>query len=256
MYTPDSVHAVHNLYFDWAGWLSGGAAFPSDTQRAIAETVPRWRQDGFELQKIRVERDLAQILFKVGPRVSPSFFAARVKGRLQHALRRAETPVKFSRKVAVRTLGENTRETVQAYLDKQVRKEGFVDPRYIERMQHYTREIPVLNLEQPSETQSGRYWYNLHLVLVTEHRVRMVNDATLAAVRDTILDAFDARSVSVMPDHLHAALRGDMDRSPEEIALDALNRLSRALGRNRLWRNEYYVGTFSEYRLDMLRRRS
>lgn len=57
-----------------------------------------------------------------------------------------------------------------------------------------------------------------------------------------------------MPDHLHVALRGRIENSPEEIGLSFLNNLAYALGRNRIWKDEYYVGTFSEYDVDTLRR--
>lgn len=53
-----------------------------------------------------------------------------MKGRLQHALRVAETPTAFSRKVAFRSIGENRREQVEAYIGGQVSKEHFVDDRF------------------------------------------------------------------------------------------------------------------------------
>lgn len=52
-----------------------------------------------------------------------------------------------------------------------------------------------------------------------------------------------------MPDHIHITLRGNVNHSPEEIAISHLNNLSYIVGYNKCWSCEYYVGTFSEYDL-------
>lgn len=77
-------------------------------------------------------------------------------------------------------------------------------------------------------------------------------------MRDTAFDvARDTgcriAALSVMPDHVHMALRGDIERSPEDIALAFQNGLARVL-ECRAWQDGYYVGTFSEYDLDVIRR--
>jgi hypothetical protein len=56
-----------------------------------------------------------------------------------------------------------------------------------------------------------------------------------------------------MPDHVHMALRGNIARSPEEIALAFQNGLAHTAG-CRAWQDGYYAGTFSEYDLDVIRR--
>lgn len=49
------------------------------------------------------------------------------------------------------------------------------------------------------------------------------------------------------------ALRGNFERSPQEIALALQNHLARAAG-CRVWQDGFYVGTFSEYDLEVVRR--
>jgi REP element-mobilizing transposase RayT len=51
--------------------------------------------------------------------------------------------------------------------------------------------------------------------------------------------------VSLLPDHLHAALRPQMEESPLDVAWCYLNNLAHRFGR--LWQDGYYVGTFGEY---------
>ena len=66
--------------------------------------------------------------FSVKPHVSPTLFTGRVKGRLQHALAGAGLHVKFSRKLAMLSIGENHREEVEAYIANQIAREPWADP--------------------------------------------------------------------------------------------------------------------------------
>jgi REP element-mobilizing transposase RayT len=203
-----------------------------------------------------VLNDAVQLLFTATHQLSPVTATQRIKGRLQHELRQAGTPVAFSRKVALRSLGDNTRPVVEGYLGKQVDKEDLDDPRFAATMKAFT-VARATDLSQPAATHSGRFWYNLHIVLVTAGR-RWVRDyERLGKTRDGVLKVADAKgyrlkSVAVMPDHVHLALGGDPAQTPEEIALCFMNNLSFLLGRNRVWEDGYYVGTFSEYGVDVI----
>jgi len=199
-----------------------------------------------------------QLLFSVTPQVSPTFFCQRVKGRLQHALRKCGTPVDFSRKVSFRSLGENTSEVVENYIRGQVGKADFADPRFRETMRRFTVVSDDVRLADPSDSNSGRYWYNLHIVLVVAARFRITDPDRLGRLRDASLAIAEEAghriaALSIMPDHVHKAVRGNIERSPEEIALAFQNRLARAAG-CRVWQDGFYVGTFSEYDLDVIRR--
>jgi REP element-mobilizing transposase RayT len=182
----------------------------------------------------------------------------RVKGRLQHALRKCGMPVEFSRKVSFRSLGENTSDVVERYIRGQVGKGDFADPRFREIMRRFTIVSDDVRLAEPSESNSGRYWYDLHLVLVVADRFRITDPEQLGRIRDAVLTVaaeggHRIAALSVMPDHVHMALRGNIERSPEEIALAFQNGLARAAG-CRVWQDGFYVGTFSEYDLDVIRR--
>ncbi len=254
MYTPESVTPVARLRYDCTVWLSGGLAFPSCTLEVIRKTAPLWQADGLILGEHSVDGDKVQILFTARHNVAPVVFAARIKGRLQHALRHNGTPVKFSRKVAFRCLGDNTSEVVTGYLRKQVSKEGFVDPRFEKRMQEFTIVRDDIDLSEPFATVRGRYWYNLHLVLVVDGRVQFKMTEPLAKLRDGCLristqKGYRLKSVAVMLEHIHLSLGGIPDHSPEDIALAFMNNLAWIMGRNRIWQDGYYVGTFSEYAL-------
>ena len=51
-----------------------------------------------------------------------------------------------------------------------------------------------------------------------------------------------------MPDHVHMVLRGNIAKSPEDIALAMMNNTAFAVGQNAIWQHGFYAGTFfSEY---------
>ena len=257
LYTGHNVTSAHCLHYDWTGWPTSGTEFPPQIVAVARNTEPLWEQDGLRLLTPQMSAEKIQILFSATPEVSPIFFCMRVKGRLQHALRKAGMPVDFSRKVSFRSLGENTSEVVENYIRGQVGKEDFADPRYREIMRQFTVTCKEVTLSEPAESHSGRYWFNLHLVLVVADRFRITAPARLGEIRDA---AFTVASegghviaaLSVMPDHLHVALRGNIEQSPAEIALVFQNGLARAAG-CRVWQDGYYVGTFSEYDLGVIR---
>lgn len=257
LYTGHNVTPSHCLRYDWTGWPTSGTELPPQIVAVARDIASIWEQDGLRLLIPQASAEKIQILFSTTPDVSPTFFCMRVKGRLQHALRKAGMPVNFSRKVSFRSLGENTSDVVGNYIRGQVGKEDFADPRYQEIMRKFTVTCKEVALSEPAESNSGRYWYNLHLVLVVADRFRITAPERLGEIRDAAF-AVAAKSghaiaaLSVMPDHLHMALRGNIERSPAEIAMVFQNGLAGAVG-CRVWQDGYYVGTFSEYDLDVIR---
>ena len=114
--SPETLYTAHNLkpafvlHYDWTGWPTAGTTLPPQSAAVARETSSLWEKDGLRLLEPHATAEKVQILFSVTPQVSPTFFCMRVKGRLQHALRKHGTPVDFSRKVSFRSLGENTSE--------------------------------------------------------------------------------------------------------------------------------------------------
>lgn len=259
IYKPEILRAAYKLRYAWTGWASSGRLPERPANDAFWRALDTaWESDGLHRLEGLWKSDMTQLVFSVLPHVSPVLFTARVKGRLQHALRIGGQETKFSRKVAFRTVGENRRADVEAYIERQVDKERFVDPNYQRLMKQFTIVNQDVDLSKPTETNSGRYWYDLHLVLVTEHRQRITEPPRLARVRDLCIRIAEKKGylisrLSVLPDHIHMSLRGNIEHSPEEIALSYLNNLSYALGRNAIWQQGYYAGTFGEYDMGALR---
>lgn len=259
LYTTETLRdPAYQLRYGWTGWLSEQPASAVDLATLFGSLDPMWETDGLRRLEHRVVDGTWQITFSSKPDVSPVFLATRVKGRLQHVLRKQANPLQFSRKLAVRSIGDNSGAEVEAYIGRQIDKERFADVRFRETMREFTVELRGVDLAEPTATDSGRYWYNLHIVLVVAQRHRVVDRRQLATVRDTSLriaikKGWAISTLSVMPDHLHVALRGSVAQSPQEIVLALLNNLAYALGQRPHWEPGYYAGTFSEYDMGAVR---
>ena len=259
LYTPDNVRPpAYQLRFGWTCWPST-QRFPQELSgEALNQLDALWEQDGIRRLEWKWTPQQIQIIVSVKPQVSPVFLAGRLKGRLQYALHQAGTPVNFSRKLGVRSLGDVRSVEVEAYIAKQVRKERFADVAVAQDLQQFTGADPRVNLTVPAESNSGRYWYNLHLVLVAVHRERTFDRDCLAKLREACFQTASAEqyaiaSHSVMPDHIHLALRGNIDHSAETTALAFLNGFSRVVGGRTMWEPGYYAGTFGEYDMGAVR---
>jgi len=257
IYTPERARVVHALRYDWTGWLREGA-FPQETTEAVESCRSAWAADGLKLDTFHIENDRVQCLFDVAPTVSPAICAMRAKGRLQYALRTVGAPVAFRRTVSLRTLGENTREVVGRYIGRQVSKSDYVDPLWKEFLGRFTFENGATLLNEPQTTGHGCYWYNLHLVIVVADRRYPIGQKESfrkireACPRIAAKKGYELAEVSIMPDHIHLALRGNIEDSPMDIGLAFQNNLSFVLGYNRTWTEEFYVGTFSEYEVQSI----
>ncbi len=259
IYKPEHIRSpAYHLRYTWSGWPSSSrfAQLPSDD--FFGELDRKWQSEGLRRLEMKWTPSLIQMTFSVKPPISPVFFASRVKGRLQHALRNAGLQSKFSRKVGFRTIGENRTSIVNAYIKRQVDREKFVDDRFAGFMRQFTVTDPTIELDEPTETNSGRYWYNLHLVLVVNQRTRFVDNQSLrtidrGCVRIASKRGYAIASRSVMPDHLHLALRGNIEHSPQEMALAFMNNLAYVMRQNAIWQLGYYVGTFGVYDMGAVR---
>lgn len=244
---------IHRLYASWTGWPKTDP-FPSEPDPEFFKRLEiAWKRDG--LRRIghswRAER--LQFSFKFEPALAPCHLAARVKGRLDHSLRQNGFAGGFSRKVSVRSLGHNTLSSVINYIRQQLDRCDLVDPRYIRDLRKYQWENTDLDLRHPIAASHGRYWYDLHIVMVTNGRHRLSERSLIERLYSSIhawghRGPCSLKSISVMPDHLHLAVRGAVFHSPADIAVSLLREVNDAAG-FRLFNDRVYLGTFSEYSL-------
>jgi len=260
LYRAESIDPAYHLRYTWSGWLSERPTHDSFTADFWKRLSDQWEGDGFRLLEPSVAGNKIQLCFSTTPDVAPVTLAGRAKGRLQHALRTASLPCEFRRKLAIRSIGDNTTGVVEQYVASQVDRSAYVDPTFKEALKQFTVVNPSVDLSIPTESQSGRYWYNVHVVLVVVERHPIVDLEMLARLRDVPFriaakKGHSVAALSVLPDHLHVALRGAIDHSPQDIAMGFLNNTAYAVGQKPIWMAGYYAGTFSEYNMNAVRRR-
>jgi hypothetical protein len=251
---------IHHLHYSWAGWPSAGLFPPEPPASFFDSLCAAWKSDGLDLQSRTWTSERIQMTFRTEPQVAPVFLAARAKGRLQHALRQAGNACGFSRKIAVRALGDNVSGAVEGYLRQQAVRAELVDERYRATLQAAGFEDAAVDLSVPAETNSGRYWNNLHFVAVTAGRFRIGKEDFLDKVRAGVLawageTGCRLKAFAPMPDHVHVAARGQPERSPMELAEALWRSLNRAAGCCLMGEN-VYAGTFSEYGLGAFMKRT
>jgi REP element-mobilizing transposase RayT len=251
IYTSESVQRVFNLKYSWSGWLREAAPYRLPIEEHAQLLLPVWQEDGIRLESFRCQGNMLLAVFDAQPSISPVIACRKIKGRLDHSLRQ-DGATRFSRKVSFRSLGVNTRDVVESYVARQVRKSNYGDPRFREFLSEFT-VMGKADLADPYQGASSNYWYNLHLVIALHDRSYPVTrPENFVKLRDACFQIAKKKGyviscLSIMPDHIHLALRGNVEHSPEEIALSFMNNLSFVLGFNRIWSEEYYAGTFSEY---------
>jgi REP element-mobilizing transposase RayT len=231
---------------------------PSFTEEDWSALADAWEQDGIRLLERKCLSDHWQATVSTKPATDPSLIVGRIKGRIDHRFRTQKIPFKFSRKVSLRALGNNTTADIQGYIRRQVDSAQFCSLDFAHDLKQYTRVWQDEELHAPIEVSSGRYWYLLHLVLVVDgrHRIGSLDFLghlfegcqAIALERDYLLGG-----LSVMPDHVHLCLRGVVADSPEAIALGYMNESCRRLGVAGLWRPSYYVGTTGAYNMNAVR---
>lgn len=260
LYKPTADCGAYQLRYSWTAWPSQ-LPFSTCPTHLLAEIAPLWETDGLRLLESRWLPDKLQLLFSTLPHVSPAVVAARAKGRLHFALRKAGLQLPLSRKVSVRSVGDNTRRDVEAYVESQVGSADFVDERFANLLSEFQVANDDVDLSQPAASLHGRYWYNLHLVLVAADRQRTVDAASLRAIRDACLQIVAKKRhqvsrLAIMPDHLHVALRPGIEESPLEVVFAYQNNLAHMAGGRRMWQDGYYVGTFGEYSTAAIRKQA
>ena len=127
VYIAHNLELFHNLAYGWSGWPSAGLLPKQPDEERLQVFAEKWQQDGLSLFTYKWNPEEIQVTVKATPEFAPTDVSRLIKGRLDHALRQAGTPVKFSRKVTLRSLGNNTSRTVVNYVNSQLEQVDLAD---------------------------------------------------------------------------------------------------------------------------------
>lgn len=257
--TPNRPHA-YQLRYAWTCWTSRESSFPTPLPEQIIESLPSlWETDALHPLEWEASRGQLQILFSARPEMAPAWIAQRAKGRLQHAFRTAGLPLELQRNFRLASVGAPRTAEVDSYLRSQLQHGDFADPRYRDALKHLSFDIPDAGLTSPIRSAHAEYVLAYHLVLVTADRWRMPSETAAkiaSALRACAADrGGNIVKASLMPDHVHLAVKGQPAASPGDL-LENIRRVSgNAVGTQGFWMPSGYLGTFGPYGMGAIRRR-
>jgi len=225
---------------------------PPEGDAWFPELASSLETDGIRLLGHRFDApSVSQFAVSTRSEVSPLLIVQRVKGRLQYLVRQ-RWPKALRGNYAIRSFGKVTREIVENYIAGQVKHHPMADPRVVERLQHYQIGSDDVDLSQPQQTSQGRYWHNLHIVLVHRDRWMDIREESLRGVHDMILRVSRGKEYllsrgAILPDHVHLTLGCPIEVAPGDVALAFLNNLAYVHGMRPIFQYGGFVGTFGEY---------
>ncbi|MEX2606042.1 MAG: transposase [Kiritimatiellia bacterium] len=242
------------LYFGWSAFFN--ELWPGDIKRSTPNTelLQLYESEGVSPLSGQAAEQQLQMLIELSPDCTPQFLTQRLKGRMNHWLRKTfnEFPG-FDRSFFLRTLGQNTKSIVAKYIQSQVEDSDLVDPLYRERLN--TLRFHDVDKRIVSGKHRGFYDLFVHLVLISGNRYRMhFQEAkqVFSALRDACEDLGACPyDISMMPDHAHLLVRWPADLSANELVDKVKAGSGKKLGRLAFWSDGGYVGTVGPYRLSV-----
>jgi len=172
---------------------------------------------------------VSQFTVSTKPGTAPVFLVQRVKGRLQYLVRQT-IPKALRANYGLRSFGRVTRETTENYVANQLDHHSMADERVQAMLGRYQIVDDDVDLSQPRQTSQGRYWYNLHLVLVHRDRWAEVREEVIRKLRDMVLRVCKQKGYALsrgglLTDHMHLALGCPLEVSTRGVASGGCSRL-------------------------------
>ncbi len=244
------MSGLTKLYFGWSAYFSEVWTAP----HLPVAVKDLYAPDGIRLCSGSVNRGKVMLILEAGADHAPQWIAGRLKGRLNHFLKKAYPDFPgFDRSFFFQSLGQNDRRIVSAYVQNQVKSSDLVDPLYRRRMNEL--RFHEEGESKRSTSHRGRYDLVVHVVLIiaNRHRIfsaeaRKVFEGLLGACRVLDAKAFD---ISMMPDHAHLMIGWPSELSADEL-LEGLKRESgKRMRRSAYWQDGGYVGTVGPYKMSV-----
>jgi putative transposase len=201
-------------------------------------------------------------LVSLTPSESTASAASKLKGRLSKWLREQlhlEAPAKLLGKgYFACTSGKSTRSAVDQYLDGQSDHHGYSDRAW---PPVFACEFPVTrDKEDLLQAKHAATILHFHIVLSTWRRQGVFSSSAGEALAECwrgqeVQQQFVLRKISVVPDHVHLAVRAHPSTSPASLIASLMNTAQEMMWNRfeenvirgaveRLWQPGAYLGTF------------
>jgi hypothetical protein len=218
----------------------------------LADLADAVKTDGLRVLGHRFsEPGVSQFALSTLCETAPLFLISRIKGRLQYLLRRS-LPKAFQRNYALRSFGPANRAAVEGYIAGQLKHHPMADARVQAALKKVQINCPEVDLSRPRSTAHGIYWYNLHIVLVHQHRWTEIREHVLQQAKSMIERSCQSKGywltrAGILADHVHLAVSCPIETAPRDVALGFLNNLAFVHGMTDVFQYGAFTGTFGEY---------
>lgn len=259
MFTPYSANELsvaYQLRWSLAVFLKAPLTGPIDW---VDELSRACEPDGIRVLEAKAaDNNTLFLLVSTQPHVIPKSIVQRVKGRLQHLLRK-RGGIEWRRNFRLSAVGDANARSVDDYIATQLKHHSMASSTAQVNLAAAQWHEPSLELTKPVNSGHGQYALALHVVLV--HAERWCNaerdfvELTSNAIRSTLLHRdCPAGRIAILADHVHISLRLHYEVSPSALIVDLMNEVWDAHGGQRLWMEGYYVGTIGPYNMNPIRR--
>lgn len=199
-----------------------------------------------------VNADRSQFLVSTLPAVKPIEVVHRIKGRLQHFVRK-RWPQAFRRNYDLHSIGSTRREKAEAYVASQLEHHGVSDTLRV-RLIDLQLVAPEIDLSRPRFTAHGRFRCNLHLVCAHAQHASDQQSGKWDAIRQMIRNVASAKGhllsrLGLLPDHVHLVLGFNPHESPLEVGLSYMNNIAFVYQMQPVLMPSCFLGTVGEYDL-------
>lgn len=256
IYTPENCKAAYQLDWSLAVFWNDAPPPESDWLDALRKAT---KADGVRVLEHRLtEAHASQFLISTRPETVPPDAVRRVKGRLQYLVR-DRLPKAFRRNYSLWSVGTVNAKVSERYIVDQTHHHPMADPRVQQRFEALAIDGDSEALQQPRASGHAQFCYNLHLVIVSRNRDIEIRGQVLESRRAMLLAVAKKKghlvgNGQIVAEHLHVALGCPLTESPQDVALSYMNNLTYAEGMKPVFQYGFYVGTFSRYDLDAIRR--
>ena len=271
-YTPDELKLAcsYQVYLRWRTHRNRRFAELSSLEREVLASlvVPH------DIRVLECRSDERNVLsfVSLGHEEPVSACVSKLKGKVSKMLRQrigSQAPDRLlSRGYFACTYGKSSAETIEEYLSRQGKHHGYEDrpcpPVYV-------KEYPPSSADEARlHPKHGRAVLRFHLVLPTQMRLGILGARSGEALAQRWRELgqngdFGLIKISVVPDHVHLAVRAHPKLPPGSLVLSLMNTGQetmfesflhdvRRVGASRVWQPGAYIGAYGDFESPKIRK--
>ena len=248
-YSASNCKAAFQL--NWSLTVFSDSGF-SGIEKLAEQVSPLLENDGVRILEWRLKnQDVLQFFLSTKPDLPPTEIVRFLKARLQYASRNSQ-PIKFKRNYGIRSVGTANDKVLDHYIAIQPERHPMAQERVQAMFQEIQYHDSLVEISRPRTTSHGQYIYGLQVVVESQGDWNNVHKDSLNgyihSIKNTcIRNEWLLSRIGILANHIHILVGPGATDSPENVALELLNELSKSETTIAQFKFSFYVGTFGPY---------